>query len=96
MNEMRKLMESVEQLAESAGATVYIGLVDEPYQGLHTIKDWEATSDPQWAARQAEKIAENLGVEVIVVKWAGHFNKKSGYKKFELLLEKIKQCEDYA
>ncbi len=48
-----------EQLDESAGATVYVGMVDEPYQGLHTIKEWEATSDPQWAAKQAEKFAKN-------------------------------------
>lgn len=39
---------------------------------------------------KAEELAKNLGVEVILIKNAGHFNEKSGYNKFELLLEKIK------
>ncbi len=67
MNEMRKLMETIKQLDESAGATVYVGMADEPYQGLHTIKEWEATSDPQWAAKQSEKFAENYWEDYDVV-----------------------------
>ena len=52
---------------------------------------FHSDNDPYVPLEKAEKIAENLGVEVIVVKKAGHFNEKSGYKKFEMLLEKIKE-----
>lgn len=52
---------------------------------------FHSDNDSYVPLEKAEKIAENLGVDVIVVKRAGHFNEKAGYKKFELLLEKIKQ-----
>lgn len=37
-----------------------------------------------------EKVAKELGVELIRLKDAGHFNAKAGYNKFELLLERLK------
>lgn len=38
-------------------------------------------------------LAKNLNTELILIKNAGHFNTKSGYIKFELLLNKIKQIK---
>ncbi|MFH1520349.1 MAG: alpha/beta fold hydrolase [Candidatus Micrarchaeota archaeon] len=38
------------------------------------------------------ELAKELGAEIFIEKNAGHFNAKAGYTKFELLLEKIKQC----
>ena len=36
-----------------------------------------------------EKLAKELGVDLIRLKNAGHFNEKAGYTKFDLLLEKL-------
>lgn len=52
---------------------------------------FHSDNDPYVPLEQAEKLAKNLGVSVILVKNAGHFNEKSGYTKFQLLLDKIKQ-----
>ena len=38
----------------------------------------------------AEDIAKQLGVEITLVKGAGHFNIKTGFKTFPLLLERVK------
>ncbi|MBU0530377.1 MAG: alpha/beta hydrolase [Candidatus Aenigmatarchaeota archaeon] len=51
---------------------------------------FHSDNDPYIKLEKAEELAEKLGVDVILVKNAGHFNKASGYTKFELLLEKIK------
>tara|TARA_Y100000310_G_C20643068_1_gene795038 strand:- start:760 stop:1272 length:513 start_codon:yes stop_codon:yes gene_type:complete len=51
---------------------------------------FHADNDPYVPLKKAEEIANNLGVEVIVVPGAGHFNKEAGYDKFEKLLEEIK------
>ena len=51
---------------------------------------FHSDNDPYVPLEKAEEFAKNLGVNVILVKNAGHFNEKAGYTKFELLLEKIK------
>lgn len=51
---------------------------------------FHSDNDPYVPLEKAEELAKNLGVDVILVKNAGHFNEKAGYIKFELLLEKIK------
>ena len=51
---------------------------------------FHSDNDPYVSLEKAEQLAKNLGVDVILVKNAGHFNEKVGYTKFELLLEKIK------
>jgi uncharacterized protein len=51
---------------------------------------FHSDNDPYIPLIQAEKLAKNLDVNVILVKNAGHFNEKAGYYKFDLILEKIK------
>ncbi len=48
-------------------------------------------NDPNVPLWQSEEISKGLGVNLTLVKGAGHFNAKAGYTKFELLLEKIKE-----
>ena len=38
-----------------------------------------------------EELAEKLNAELKIIKNAGHFNEKSGYTKFEILLNDIKK-----
>ena len=52
---------------------------------------FHSDNDPYVPLRYGEEIAEKLGVELTLVKNAGHFNEKAGYTKFDLLLEKIKK-----
>ena len=52
---------------------------------------FHSDNDPYVSLKQGGVIARNLGTNLILVKNAGHFNEKAGYKKFELLLEKIKE-----
>ena len=51
---------------------------------------FHSDNDPYVPLKHGKELANNLGVDVIIVKSAGHFNEKAGYTKFELLLEKIK------
>jgi len=51
---------------------------------------FHSDNDPYVPLEQAKKLAKNLGVDLILVKNAGHFNEKAGYTNFKLLLEKIK------
>jgi len=51
---------------------------------------FHSDNDPYVPLQKAKELANNLGVELILVKNAGHFNKQAGYTKFELLLKKIK------
>jgi Predicted esterase of the alpha/beta hydrolase fold len=50
---------------------------------------FHSDNDPYVPLEKAQKLAKKLGEKIILVKNAGHFNEKAGYKKFELLLEKI-------
>ena len=52
---------------------------------------FHSDNDPYVPIEKAKKVAEGVGVEVKVVKGAGHFNEKAGYKKFEMLLDMIKK-----
>ncbi len=47
-------------------------------------------NDPYVPLERGEELAKNLNAELIIVKNAGHINKKSGYTEFEFLLEKLK------
>lgn len=51
---------------------------------------FHSNNDPYIPLDEAKNLAKNLGVDIILVKNAGHFNEKAGYTKFDLLLEKIK------
>lgn len=53
---------------------------------------YHSDDDPYVPASEAEKLSEKLGVTSLLVKGAGHFNKKAGFDKFDLLLDNIK-CE---
>ncbi len=46
--------------------------------------------DPYVPIEKGESLAKNLGVELTVLKDAGHINSESGYTKFDMLLGKIK------
>ena len=48
-------------------------------------------NDPYVPLKRAEELAGNLGVEVILVKDGKHFQAESGFKTFNLLLDKIKE-----
>ena len=51
---------------------------------------FRSDNDPYVPLEKAQELAKHLGVDVIIVKNAGHFNEKAGYTKFELLLENIR------
>ena len=51
---------------------------------------FHSDNDPYVPLEKSKEFAKNLGVSVILVKNAGHFNEKAGYTKFDLLLNKIK------
>jgi len=50
---------------------------------------FHSDNDPYVPLEKAQKLAKKLDEKIILVKNAGHFNERAGYKKFELLLEKI-------
>ena len=52
---------------------------------------FHSDNDPYFDLKLGEELAEKLGVDLILVKGAGHFNEKAGYTEFPLLLEKIKE-----
>ncbi len=52
---------------------------------------FHSDNDPYVSLEKAEDLAKKLGVDVIMVKNAGHFNVAAGYTKFNLLLEYIKK-----
>lgn len=52
---------------------------------------FHSDNDPYVLLEKSKEFAKNLGVNVILVKNAGHFNEKAGYTKFNLLLDKIKE-----
>ena len=74
--------------------------VDRPF--VEKQFDWErirkssshflvfhSQDDPLICIGNGEKIANELGTDLIRLKDAGHFNAKAGYTEFDLLLEKI-------
>ncbi|MEE9323374.1 MAG: alpha/beta hydrolase [Candidatus Aenigmarchaeota archaeon] len=52
---------------------------------------FHSDNDPYVPLKHGKGIAENLGVELTLIKGAGHFNTKAGYTEFPLLLERIKE-----
>ena len=48
-------------------------------------------NDPYVPLERTRELSEKINGKLIVVKNAGHFNKKSGYVTFEKLLEEIKK-----
>ncbi len=52
---------------------------------------FHSDNDPYVSLDHGKKIAENLGVELTLIKGAGHFNKQAGYTEFPLLLNRIKE-----
>jgi len=51
---------------------------------------FQSDNDPYVGLDNGKKLAKHLGVELSFIPNAGHFNAKSGYTQFPLLLEKIK------
>jgi hypothetical protein len=49
-----------------------------------------ADNDPHIPLEKSKELAQNLGTDIVLIKGGGHLNKESGYIKFDLLLEKIK------
>lgn len=80
MNDMRKLMETVEPLGESAGSPVYVGFVDEQYEGFYPLERWETTTDAKWAKAQANNIAVEYSddIDIVVVAFTSG---RSGFKR---------------
>ncbi len=52
---------------------------------------FHSDNDPYLPIERGKEVADRLGVKLTVVKGAGHFNEKSGYTTFPLLLESIKR-----
>lgn len=50
----------------------------------------DSDNDPYVSKKEAEKFAECIKAEKILISDAGHFNEKSGYKEFKQLLQYIK------
>lgn len=54
---------------------------------------YHSDNDPYVPLKMGEELAAKLGVKLTLVKGAGHFNEKAGYRKFPLLLEDIKNLK---
>jgi len=52
---------------------------------------YNSDNDPNVPLEKGKELAKNLGVELKIIKGAGHFNEKAGYTKFPKLLEDIKR-----
>lgn len=51
---------------------------------------YNSDNDPYVPVTKAGELAEKLKIDVIEIEGAGHFNEKGGYKKFDILLDNIK------
>lgn len=49
-------------------------------------------NDPCVPLEKAQRLAKNLGVEVILIRGGGHFQEQGGFKTFDFLLEKINEA----
>lgn len=56
----------------------------------HYFIVFQSDNDPYVSLENGEELAKNLNVKLNFVPNAGHFNLRAGYKKFDLLLEKLK------
>lgn len=55
------------------------------------IHIYHSDNDPYVPIEKAQEISKELGVDVTTIPGAGHFNKASGYDKFDELLIDIKK-----
>jgi predicted alpha/beta hydrolase family esterase len=53
---------------------------------------FHSNNDPYVSLGNGEELSKHLGTKLILVPGAGHFNTKTGYTAFPLLLEKIKEA----
>jgi len=59
-------------------------------KNAHHFLVFQSDDDPYVSLENGKELAKNLGVALNFVPNAGHFNKRAGYTKFDLLLEKMK------
>jgi len=59
-------------------------------QNCEVFYVFHSDNDPYVALKKAEELTSDLGVPMILVEGAGHFNSAAGYDKFEILLKNIK------
>ncbi len=52
---------------------------------------FNSDNDPYIPLEKGRELAKNIGTELILVKGGGHLNLDSGYHRFPLILEKIKE-----
>lgn len=52
---------------------------------------YHSDNDPYVPLKLGEELAKNLEAKISLVKGAGHFNEKAGFKTFPLILENIKK-----
>ncbi len=50
-----------------------------------------STNDPYMSLQEAKSLQKSLGIEMVVLKDAGHINSDSGYGEWPWILERIKQ-----
>lgn len=55
------------------------------------FKMYHSDNDPYLSIEKAKKLSSSLGIEIEIIKGAGHFNESAGYIKFPKLLEEIKK-----
>lgn len=51
---------------------------------------FHSDNDPYVRIEKAKELSKKLDTEIILIKGGGHLNEKAGYKRFDLLLEKVK------
>jgi len=51
--------------------------------------NYHSDNDPYIPLKVAKEFAQKLGVDINLIKGAGHFNESTGYTKFDILLENI-------
>lgn len=102
LEEIKTKVKAVVFVAASAGVKpIKYYEVDRPF--IEKPFDWEkirnsaehffvfhSEDDPLICLGNGEKIAQEVGTNLIKLKDAGHFNAETGYTTFELLLEKLK------
>ena len=52
---------------------------------------YHSDNDPYVPFSFGQEVAENVGIDVHLIKGAGHFNEKASYFRFEQLLKNIKE-----
>lgn len=66
---------------------------DEIKRNCKKFVIFHSDNDPYVSLRRAELLARELGVQVSLIRGAGHFNSSAGYDKFEELLKAIYEIE---